>query len=65
MKGKLTDFGRKLPSGQQEQALAVADVGNRLQSVAARLYPGISWKDWTLEMWEGIYEVAEEEWAQK
>jgi len=63
MMAKLTKFGRKLPKAEQELALAVADIGERLKRAAKELYPGVDWKFWTSEMWDKIYEKAEKEWA--
>jgi len=63
MTAKLTEFGRKLPKAQQEQALAFADVSERLQKAAAELYPDVPWQQWTPAMWDEIFEVAEKEWV--
>jgi len=60
---KLTEFGRKLPKAQQQQALAFADISERLQRAAAGLYPGVPWQRWTPAMWDRIFEMAEKEWA--
>lgn len=60
----LTEFGRKLSKEAQEQALAIADLGNRIKAAAHELYPGIHWRMWTQGMWAKIYARAEEQWAE-
>jgi len=60
---KLTEFGKKLPKAQQEQALALADVAKRLEKARDELYPGVHPRQWTEEMRDEIWTRAEEEWA--
>lgn len=60
----LTEFGRSLPKAAQEQAVALADVANRLKKAGRELYPGVAWHKWTPEMWDKVYARAEKQWAE-
>jgi len=61
---ELTEFGKQLSADEQEQAVALATVGRCLRQAGEELYPGLPWERWTQEMWNKIYDRAEEMWRE-
>jgi len=63
---KLTEFGKKLPPEQQEQALAIAHIGELLRQAKAEVYPDAPpWHKWTPAQWDEIYARADELWLEE